>query len=71
MISIDKTADGVAIKLTEEAAVAPEKLGVFLQSREAASFSPSGVLRVDLSEDERDWLLETVRDVLLEIRVTD
>lgn len=71
VISIDKTATGVAIKLTEKAAVGPEKLAVFLQTRAAASFSPSGVLRVDLSEDERDWVLETVRDVLLEIRVTD
>jgi len=71
VISIDKTAGGIAVKLTEKAAVAPEKLAIFLQSRASASFSPSGVLRVDLDEEEQDRLLETVRDVLLEIRVTD
>jgi transcription-repair coupling factor (superfamily II helicase) len=71
VLSIDKTADGMAIKLFEKATIAPEKLAGFLNSRESATFSPSGVLRVDLSEDERERILETVRGVLLEIRVPD
>jgi transcription-repair coupling factor (superfamily II helicase) len=71
VLSIDKTADGVAIKLFEKATIAPEKLAGFLNSRENASFSPSGVLRVDLSEDERERILETVRGVLLEVRIPD
>jgi len=71
VISIDKTAEGFAVKLTEKATVAPEKLAVFLNSNEEASFSPSGVLRVNLDDEGHDEILETVRDVLLEIRVTD
>ena len=45
IISIDKTADGVAIKLGEAARVSPDKLMEFLQENEATSFSPSGILR--------------------------
>jgi transcription-repair coupling factor (superfamily II helicase) len=71
VISIDKTADGIAVKLSEKASVAPEKLAVFLGQRTGTSFSPSGVLRVGLDEEEREQVLEKVRDVLLEIRVTD
>ena len=71
VISIDKTASGFAIKLGEKANVAPEKLGVFLSQRPGASFTPSGVLRVDLDEEDEEQVLEIVRGVLLEIRVTD
>ena len=71
VISIDKTADGMAVKLGEKANVAPERLGIFLNWRQGASFSPSGVLRVVLAEEEQEQALEMVRDVLLEIRVTD
>ena len=71
VISIDKTADGFAVKLTEKAAVAPQKLAIFLQTHPQTSFSPSGILRVGLNEEDRDGVLERVRDVLLEIQVTD
>jgi transcription-repair coupling factor (superfamily II helicase) len=71
VVSIDKTVDGLAIKLSEKARVSPEKLAVFLGARETASFSPSGVLRVDLNDDESDQRLEIAREVLLNIRVTD
>ena len=71
IISIDKTAHGIAVKLTEKAAVAPERLAVFLRAQANASFSPSGVLRVELNEEEREQVLEKVRDLLLEIQVTD
>jgi transcription-repair coupling factor (superfamily II helicase) len=71
VISIDKTADGMAIKLAEKANVAPERLRIFLDWRKGVTFSPSGVLRVLLDEEEQEQLLEIVRDVLLEIRVTD
>ena len=70
VISIDKTAAGFAIKLSEKASVAPEKLTVLLSEKEGASFTPSGVLRVELNEEEQERVLEMVRGVLLEIRVT-
>jgi transcription-repair coupling factor (superfamily II helicase) len=68
VISIDRTPTGLAIKLGEKARVAPEKLMALLAARSGAAFTPSGVLRVDLSEKELDGLLETARGVLLEIR---
>jgi hypothetical protein len=36
-----------------------------------ASFSPSGILRLDLDDDQRGEILETARRVLLEIGTTD
>ena len=71
VISIDKTADGLAVKLSEKARVAPERLRIFLGWRQGVSFSPSGVLRLALNEEEEEQVLEIARDVLLEIRVTD
>ena len=71
VISIDKTADGMALKLAEKANVAPEKLAIFVGGRKGATFSPSGVMRVELDEEEQDQVLEMARDVLLKIRVTD
>lgn len=71
VISIDKTATGIAIKLSEKARVAPERLLALLSEREGASFSPSGVLRLEFSEEEMDYLLQTARRVLLEVRGAD
>jgi transcription-repair coupling factor (superfamily II helicase) len=71
VISIDRTSSGVAIKLGEKARVAPEKLMALLASHEGASFTPNGVLRLDLNEKETDGALETARGVLLEIRAED
>jgi transcription-repair coupling factor (superfamily II helicase) len=71
VVSIDKTPGGVAIKLSEKARVAPEKLMSLVSSRPSATFTPSGVLRIDLDEAERERLLETAAQVLLEIRAED
>jgi transcription-repair coupling factor (superfamily II helicase) len=72
VISIDRTATaGVAIKLGEKARVAPEKLMKLVASREGASFTPNGVLRLDFNEQETNGALETARGVLLEIRAED
>jgi transcription-repair coupling factor (superfamily II helicase) len=71
VVSIDRTHTGVAIKLSEKARVEPEKLMALVGKREGASFTPSGVLRIDLNEKEMDTVLETARGVLLEIRAGD
>jgi transcription-repair coupling factor (superfamily II helicase) len=71
VISIDKTADGIAIKFGEKARVSPEKLRVLVSTRERASFTPTGVLRMDLSDEEADGALEMAREALLELRVED
>jgi transcription-repair coupling factor (superfamily II helicase) len=71
VVSIDRTHTGIAIKLSEKARVAPEKLMALVGGRAGATFTPSGVLRIDLDEKERDAVLETARGVLLEIRAGD
>ena len=69
VISIDRTADGIAIKFSENARVSPEKLGVFVGTREGANFSPTGVLRLDLNEVAADDVLRVARDALLEVHL--
>ncbi|HEV7744052.1 MAG TPA: transcription-repair coupling factor [Pyrinomonadaceae bacterium] len=71
VLSIDKTPDGVALKFSEKARVSPEKLAVFINDRADRVFSPTGVLKLKLNEDEQDNLLDTVRGVLLELRLED
>ena len=68
VLSIDRTREGIAIKLKEKARVAPEKLLELVRQREGVNFSPTGVLRLDLSEEEKDQMLEVVRRMLLQIR---
>ena len=65
IVSIDKTADGVAVKLGEEARVSPDKLMQFLSENVDSSFSPSGILRV--KPDNLDPM-STAKHCLEEIR---
>src|SRR6266446_2910306 len=68
IISIDRTRDGMAVKMAEKARVAPEKLMELVSQRSGAAFTPSGVLRLELDEQEKDHPLEVARRVLLQIR---
>jgi transcription-repair coupling factor (superfamily II helicase) len=68
VISIDRTREGIAVKLTAKARVSPEKLMEMVRAREGASFTPSGVLRLELSDDEKDQVLAEARRLLLQIR---
>jgi len=70
VLSIDRTPDGVAIKLTEKARVDPDRLMELVQIRTGATFTPSGVLKLTLDEDEQDRLLETVRGLLLQVQTS-
>ena len=64
VVSIDRTPTGLAFKLKETARVSPDKL-LGLVNAGGASFSPSGVLRV---ESGGEGLIERARRVLLDIR---
>ena len=68
VVSIDRTREGIAIKLAEKARVAPEKLMGMIQAREGANFAPSGVLRLALNQEEKDEVLSVARRMLLQIR---
>ncbi len=52
IVSIDRVKDGVSIKLSEKAKVDPEKLMKLLEENKAASFSPTGVLKVKMEAGE-------------------
>jgi transcription-repair coupling factor (superfamily II helicase) len=68
VLSIDRTIDGLAIKLSERARVAPERLIALVRERPGASFSPSGVLRINLDEGEAEQIIRTAQRLLAEIR---
>ena len=68
VLSVDKTSDGFAVKLDQNAKVSPDKLTDFLASNPSANFSPSGVLKISTSEEN---LIEKARQVLEELRITN
>ncbi|MBV9925908.1 MAG: transcription-repair coupling factor [Acidobacteria bacterium] len=65
VVSIDRTPAGLAFKLKETARVSPDKLLALVGGGGGASFSPSGVLKV---EAEGGGLIDRARRVLLDIR---
>lgn len=71
IVSIDKTPDGLAVKFSEKARISPEKLRQFVMEHEGSVFTPNGVLRLVLTEDEQDNVLDLARDVLLQLRASD
>ncbi|MFZ0063052.1 MAG: transcription-repair coupling factor [Pyrinomonadaceae bacterium] len=71
VLSIDKTADGIAIKFCENARISPEKLTDFVSRDENATFTPAGVLRINLEEAQGDSELQVARAALLELRLGD
>ena len=64
IVSIDKAADGVAIKLGTTARVAPEKLMNLLAEVEGSSFSPNGILRMKVLTADP---IKTAREMLTAI----
>jgi transcription-repair coupling factor (superfamily II helicase) len=71
ILSVDRTADGIAFKLTEKARIDPEKLMSLVQTGDGASFSPNGVLRVSLNSEQSQHILDFARQTLQEIHVED
>ncbi|MGH9874281.1 MAG: transcription-repair coupling factor [Pyrinomonadaceae bacterium] len=71
VLSIDKTSEGVALKFSDKARISPEKLGAFVKERAGRVFTPTGVLKLALNDEEQDNLLDTVRGVLMELRLED
>jgi transcription-repair coupling factor (superfamily II helicase) len=65
LVSIDRAKDGFAVKLADNARVAPEKLMQFLSDEPRAAFSPSGILRIPAAEENP---IGAIRSVLERIR---
>ncbi|HKP48147.1 MAG TPA: transcription-repair coupling factor [Pyrinomonadaceae bacterium] len=68
LVSIDKTSDGAALKFSEKARVDSQKLMEFVAAREGRTFTPAGVLRLTLTEEEEENVLNLLHDVLAAIR---
>jgi len=71
LLSIDRTPDGIAFKFSEKARVSPEKLAEFVGIHEQSSFTPTGVLRLVLNEEQQDNVLDEARGVLLQLHASD
>ncbi len=71
VLSIDRTPQGIALKFSEKARISPAKLAEFIGKRDGASFAPTGVLRVSLSDEESDEVLHIAHATLLELRAND
>ncbi|MDQ3687525.1 MAG: transcription-repair coupling factor, partial [Acidobacteriota bacterium] len=71
VISIDRTPNGIAIKLSEKARIAPEKLLALVSRRSGATFAPSGVLRVELDDVESENIIGAAHRLLMEISAGD
>ena len=64
IVSIDREADRLAVKFTEQAKIDPDKL-IALVSEGSASFAPSGVLKISVASQDDAALFAEVRDLLL------
>jgi transcription-repair coupling factor (superfamily II helicase) len=67
IISIDREGDRLAIKLSEQAKIDPDKL-ISLVSGGEATFTPSGVLKVDLKAEDDAAVFSEVRGLLNRLR---
>ena len=67
ILAIDREGDRLAVKFSESAKIDPDKL-IALVSAGAASFTPSGVLKIGLSSQEDAALFAEVRDLLNRLR---
>ena len=71
VISIDRTPDGLAIKFTEKARISLDKLQEFISATEIVTFSPNGILRMTLNEEEKDQILQVAFDTLRRLEGSD
>ena len=67
VVSIDRATNGVAIKLSQNAKVDPDKMMEHLTKNPGSSFSPTGILRIEAPDDN---LIRAAANVLEEIRAT-
>ncbi|MEP6900214.1 MAG: transcription-repair coupling factor, partial [Actinomycetota bacterium] len=65
IVSVDKTNNGFAVKLSENAHVAPEKLMQILSDYEGSVFSPNGILRVVTNAENP---IEMALEILIKIQ---
>jgi transcription-repair coupling factor (superfamily II helicase) len=72
IVSIDRVGDSLTIKLGEKARIDPNSLVKFLAEHRAASFTPTGLLKVRMGLGEREHdaqqIFDTLNDILNQLR---
>jgi transcription-repair coupling factor (superfamily II helicase) len=72
IVSIDRVGDSLTIKLGEKARIDPDSLVKFLAENRAASFTPTGLLKVRMGLGEREpdaqQIFDTLNDILNRLR---
>ena len=64
ILSIDRAGNGLALKLSENAKVLPDKLMKTLEAYPEATFSPAGILRVnDLESEPLQFAIDLVENI--------
>jgi transcription-repair coupling factor (superfamily II helicase) len=63
IVSVDRTGETLAIKLSENAKVEPEKLLDLVAESEDRSFSPSGILRIGIEREPITTAIEVLRTI--------
>ncbi|MEO5857372.1 MAG: transcription-repair coupling factor [Pyrinomonadaceae bacterium] len=63
IVSVDRAGETLAIKLSENARVDPEKLLSFVAESEDRSFSPSGILRVGIQREPIKTAIDVLRSI--------
>ncbi|MBA3711406.1 MAG: transcription-repair coupling factor [Pyrinomonadaceae bacterium] len=74
VVSVDRTPGtpgGIAIKFREKSHVDPGKLLALVSERRGTTFTPNGVLRIELSDEEGAQVIEMAHRLLLEIHRGD
>jgi transcription-repair coupling factor (superfamily II helicase) len=71
IISIDRVGEGLSLKLGEKARIEPDSLIKLLAQNKAASFSPTGVLKIKMesggAESEAQLVFTTLNDILTKL----
>jgi transcription-repair coupling factor (superfamily II helicase) len=72
IVSIDRVGDSLTIKLGDKARIDPNSLVRFLAENRAASFTPTGLLKVRMGLGEREpdaqHIFDTLNDILTRLR---
>lgn len=67
VLSIDRTADGLALKFSEKAGASTEKLFDMLRVNSRASFTPNGILRIRIDGNRDETPIQMAHHTLLEV----
>ena len=64
IISVDRSGTMLAIKLSDSAKVDPDKLMALVSQNEKASFSPNGILRVEIAVEPIESAVAVLTDIV-------